>query len=359
VSEELLTGTDTTIAVTTVPTKSAFSFRRRERERERNGNRSRMRLLSSSTLELKWFLTEHIPPYAILSHRWGDNEVSFDDMMNPSENLHQITGYQKIQACCQQAAKDGFDYVWVDTCCIDKSSSAELSEAINSMYCWYQRAEVCYAYLSDVPSGDDPQSKTSMFARSRWFTRGWTLQELLAPVSVIFFDRQWVEIGTKASLQTLISDLTNIDAHILLDYYHTGNAISVAKKMSWASKRQTTRAEDRAYSLMGIFGINMPLLYGEGNNAFRRLQFEILKESTDHTLFAWIGEGTERGLLARSPAEFADCGCVREVNENWGKSPYSMTNRGLLINLRLKWIWGTAGITTDPGNVVNAARAKP
>lgn len=176
------------------------------------------------------------------------------------------------------------------------------------MYRWYQKAEVCYAYLFDVPSGDEHHLRISMFAQSRWWTRGWTLQELLAPMSVVFFDQEWVEIGTKASLQTLISDLTAIEAHILLDYYDAANTIIVAEKFLWASKRETTRFEDRAYCLLGIFGINMPLLYGEGNNAFRRLQLDILKGSTDHTLFAWTGEGMERGLLAQSPAEFANCG---------------------------------------------------
>jgi Heterokaryon incompatibility protein (HET) len=307
-----------------------------------------MRLLDSSTLKLKWFLAEHVPPYAILSHTWGDDEVSFNHMTNASESLQETAGYRKIKDCCQQAMADGFDYVWVDTCCIDKSSSAELSEAINSMFRWYQRAEVCYAYLFDLPSGDEHRLETSMFAQSRWWTRGWTLQELLAPTSVVFFDQEWVEIGTKASLQTLISDLTAIEAHILLDYYDKGDTISVAKKMSWASKRQTTRVEDRAYCLMGIFGINMPLLYGEGNNAFQRLQLEILKGSTDHTLFAWTGEGTQRGLLAQSPAEFANCGCVREVNDNWAKMPYSMTNRGLCINLPFEWILGNSSYYDRP-----------
>jgi hypothetical protein len=199
------------------------------------------------------------------------------------------------------------------------------------MYRWYQGAEICYAYLVDVPScGDDHQHQleNSALARSSWFTRGWTLQELLAPFSVTFFDQNWVEIGTRASLQELISDRTGIGPQILFNYHEAAADISVAQKMSWASRRETTRVEDRANCLMGIFGINMPFLYGEGNDAFRRLQLEILKVSTDHTLFAWTGSGTERGLLARSPAEFADCGSVREVDTNWAKSPYSMTKRG-------------------------------
>lgn len=237
---------------------------------------------------------------------------------------------------------DGFDYVWVDTCCIDKTSSAELSEAINSMYVWYRGADVCYVYMADVvDTREDFHSQPglgSAFGQSRWWTRGWTLQELLAPTCLTFFDQNWREIGTKASLQELISDLTGIDAQTLLDYDANRSLVSVAQKMSWAANRQTTRREDHAYCLLGIFGINMPLLYGEGNQAFRRLQLEILKQSTDHSLFAWKGGVLETGLLAYSPANFADCGSVREVVDNWIKSPYEMTNKGLRINLRFKWI---------------------
>ena len=306
-----------------------------------------MRLLTTSTIELEWFLTENLPDYSILSHTWGDDEVSFQDMVNPCEGLDETAGYKKIQACCAQAASEGLEYVWVDTCCIDKTSSAELSEAINSMYLWYQRAEVCYAYLADVPGcEDDCDFERSGFSQSRWFTRGWTLQELLAPSSLVFLDETWVEIGTKASLQELVSEITGIDSQILLDY--DGSYITVAQKMYWASKRETTRVEDRAYSLMGLFGVNMPLLYGEGENAFRRLQLEILKVSTDHSLFAWKGDGTERGLLARSPIEFADCNGICEMNDNWPKPPYSMTNRGLRINLHLKWIPPDCGYYDKP-----------
>ncbi|KAL9634914.1 MAG: hypothetical protein Q9164_003799 [Protoblastenia rupestris] len=169
---------------------------------------------------------------------------------------------------------------------------------------------------------------------------------MLAPMSLTFFDQDWTEIGTKASLQTLISDLTGIDNQILLN--NDAGDVSVAQKLSWASKRETTRVEDQAYCLMGIFGINMPLLYGEGDNAFRRLQLEILKVSTDHTLFAWTGEGQDRGLLARSPSEFVNCGSVCEVNGNWAKSPYSMTNKGLSIDLRLMWILGNSSYYDRP-----------
>jgi hypothetical protein len=135
------------------------------------------------------------------------------------------------------------------------------------MYRWYQESQVCYAYLCDVPAGDVVGGdQLSDFRNSQWFTRGWTLQELLAPNMIIFFDKAWGEIGTKASLSKPIKVITGID-----DLYNFRSA-SVAQKMSWAARRKTTRVEDRAYSLMGIFNIHMPTLYGEGERAFLRLQ---------------------------------------------------------------------------------------
>ena len=167
------------------------------------------------------------------------------------------------------AVADGFDYIWIDTCCIDKTSSAELSEALNSMYRWYQEAEECYAYLADVPHNSINRATgvTGPSWKSRWFTRGWTLQELIAPLSVIFLNSEWQEIGTKSNLQRDISEITGIPSSFLLgdDLRHA----SIAQRMSWASKRETTRIEDLAYYLMGLFGIYMPMLYGEGERAYR------------------------------------------------------------------------------------------
>ncbi|KAK4231829.1 HET-domain-containing protein [Podospora fimiseda] len=212
------------------------------------------------------FLGDDIPPFAILSHTWGKEEK----------------GIEKVLGACAQAAEDGFKYIWIDTCCIDKSSSAELSEAINSMYQWYGDADVCYAFLSDVTSDEDPHEEDSSFRESRWFTRGWTLQELIAPPIVVFYDCNWVEIGTRSSLQSLCVEITQINA----EYFDTMNLsqFSAAQKMSWAASRETTRI-DMAYSLLGLFGINMPLLYGEGAKAFIRLQEEILRLSEDDSLF--------------------------------------------------------------------------
>jgi hypothetical protein len=233
----------------------------------------------------------------------------------------------------------GFEYVWIDTCCIDKERSAELSEAINSMYRWYKEAQVCIAYLADVPSEDSPRSLYSALAMSRWFTRGWTLQELIAPPTVKFYGRDWREIGTKWSLQKIISEVTGIPVEVLT----TGDLrdISVAQRMSWASRRETTRHEDLAYCLMGLFDVNMPILYGEGERAFTRLQEEIINISNDHSLFAWqalkdsLSDRIYRGLLADFPSDFVHSSQITPSRPNSSSALYQMTKLGSCIELPL------------------------
>ena len=264
-----------------------------------------MRLLHTSTLKLHEFFGDQIPSYAILSHTWGNEEVTLQDL--EKEESKNRAGYAKITGCCALALSTGWEWVWIDTCCIDKTSSAELSKAINSMYRWYRDSEVCYAYLTDcfLPLG---KISDVDFCKSRWFSRGWTLQELLAPGTVIFYDRNWREIGTKSSLTPQISFVTGISSQDMAD----PQSASIAAKMSWASRRQTSRVEDMAYSLLGIFDLTMPLLYGEGHNAFRRLQYElIVARSDDESIFAWTHDGPRpSGMLAPSPAAFADSGDV-------------------------------------------------
>ncbi|KDR67584.1 hypothetical protein GALMADRAFT_130388, partial [Galerina marginata CBS 339.88] len=287
-----------------------------------------MRLLDVHQLKLKEFFDERKrPEYAILSHTWGEGEVSLQDLSTPAATA--MAGFSKIKRCCELAIQDGFEYIWVDTCCIDKTSSSELSEAINSMYQWYKSATVCYAYLSDVVPGDDPTDPHSSFSQSRWFTRGWTLQELLAPKIVTFHDSDWTEIGTKFNLKAEISRITGISREVLSN--EPIGAFSIAQRMSWASKRETTRVEDIAYSLMGIFGINMPTLYGEGKRAFIRLQYEILRTSDDHSLFAWIHPWKRSGLLASSPLQFQHSQAIQRLEVPSSGYPYSMTNKGLHI----------------------------
>jgi hypothetical protein len=222
---------------------------------------------------------DDIPPYAILSHTWGPEEVTFGDMMYG--NGTSKTGFDKIRFCGEQARDDSLHYFWVDTCCIDKSSSAELAEAINSMFRWYHDAAKCYVFLSDVLK-DTIESKDqsrqlpweSAFRESRWFKRGWTLQELIAPASVGFFSKNQECLGDKKSLERLICEITGIPSKAL-----RGSPLadfSTTERMSWAANRQTTREEDMAYSLLGIFDVYMPLIYSEGReNAVGRLRDEI------------------------------------------------------------------------------------
>jgi hypothetical protein len=249
-----------------------------------------------------------------------------------------LPSFEKIRGACRQAAIDGFKFVWVDTCCIDKSSSAELSEAINSMFRWYADAEICYAYLSDVEEVGEGFEAESQFRKSRWFTRGWTLQELLAPKKVIFYSHKWIELGSKEEFATMISEIAGIDYEALrvLDI----TRFSVAERMSWASGRVTTRQEDIAYCLLGLFGVNMPLLYGEGERAFIRLEEEIIKRSDDHSIFAWTSSSDApyitSGLLATSPLQFKHSGRIDSFRGATDQSrPYLMTNKGLSIKMNL------------------------
>src|SRR5467141_2342887 len=231
-------------------------------------------------------VNDDIPCYAILSHTWGPDteEVSFKDMMDGTAKS-KVPGYNKIRFCGEQARRDGLQYFWIDTCCIDKSSSTELQEAINSMFRWYRDAAKCYVYLADVPRlALDTDSQSSQlpwewsFRKSRWFTRGWTLQELGAPAIVEFFSEEGEQLGNKESLERHIHEVTGIPVKAL-----RGGPLSdfsVPERILWAEKRETTREEDKAYSLLGIFDVYMPLIYGEGiENAFKRLREEMDKAS--------------------------------------------------------------------------------
>ncbi|KAL9038313.1 MAG: hypothetical protein Q9214_005328 [Letrouitia sp. 1 TL-2023] len=302
-----------------------------------------MYLLNTSSLQLHLFQRIYDVNYAILSHTWGEGEVSFEQLQ--SGNYNHLAGYRKIKAACDLASKDGWGWVWIDTCCIDKKSSAELSEAINSMYLWYKVAVVCYAYLEDVSLKAAGHKAISVrpsktFQESRWFTRGWTLQELLAPRLVIFYDRDWIQIGSKSSLQAEVSVTTGIG----IDHLRKPQEASAAQKLSWASQRSTTRQEDEAYCLLGLFDVNMPLVYGEGRKAFRRLQEEIINSSNDHSVFAWddisaaytIGYSDFElsSMLASSPKRFIHSGSVAQCGESRSCRPCSFVNRGVSIMLK-------------------------
>ncbi|RSL45093.1 hypothetical protein CEP51_016139 [Fusarium floridanum] len=288
-----------------------------------------MRLLHTEDFELKTFLGKKKPAYAILSHTWGRDEVLFQDFQHDAiGDWRERHGAAKVIGAAAQAASDGYQFIWIDTCCIDKSSSAELSEAINSMYAWYKRAKVCYAYLEDILVPD-----ASILGLSRWFTRGWTLQELIAPSDVRFFNASWEFIGRRDQLATLISDITRIDADLLkhgqqslLETYPIG------QRMAWAAGRNTTRTEDMAYCLLGLFQVNMPLLYGEGRKAFLRLQEEILKQSTskDHSILLHRESGY---IFASQPSSF-NIGC--ELRRWPARTDIGLVQDGVRLTLNVQ-----------------------
>jgi hypothetical protein len=278
-----------------------------------------MWLLHTRELRLEEFYGSRPPRYAILSHRW-EQEISFQELQQAIAVLMptgsaKLTGdrFTKIQKTRELAtSRDKLDWVWIDTCCINKESSAGLSEAINSMYRYYSSSAVCYAYLSDVRWGREPQLDTRLdvdsyqmaltsFKDSAWFSRGWTLQELLAPSQVLFFDRDWQFIGERNDFAQHISSITKISEAMLrrttpgMPVRRTQRIVlaPVAEKMSWAAKRHTTRQEDLAYSLLGLFDVSMPLLYGEGGKAFMRLQLEIIRKGADESIFAWRREAVD------------------------------------------------------------------
>jgi hypothetical protein len=270
-----------------------------------------MRLLNTQTLELTSFIGE-VPEYVILSHRWDEGEILFEDVLgeplnsdnNPAKTKR---GFTKVLGTCKLAASDGFQWVWIDSCCIDKSSSAELQEAINSMFKWYQEAQICYAYLSDVP--DEPSGWSKAFDQSQWFTRGWTLQELLAPCNVEFYSADWSPIGTKLCRAETVALITGIETAALEHGWMSGvDKFCAAQKLSWAAHRLVSKAEDKAYCLFGLFNVNMPLLYGEGElKAFRRLQLAIYEESADHTLFLYTRSRSLHYAPLLAPSTEAFC----------------------------------------------------
>lgn len=288
-----------------------------------------MRLLNASNYEFEEF-QENVPQYAILSHRWGNGEVTYQDMLKPNPEAHK--GWSKVENCCRVALSRGLAYVWIDTCCIDKSSSAELTESINSMYSWYESAVECYAYLADVTEASIKNRMpiiSEEMAKSDWFKRGWTLQELIAPSVLIFFNQYWVRIQTRNEFSGLIRQITGI-SQTLLEGKASLSDFSLAQKMAWAAPRRTTRPEDEAYSLLGIFEVNMPLLYGEGTRAFRRLQEEIIKQYDDQTLFAWHNDKEIKPVLAPSAACFGglhDLICIHPTNDD--RFGHTVTNSGL------------------------------
>ncbi|KAH8803635.1 hypothetical protein F5884DRAFT_712496, partial [Xylogone sp. PMI_703] len=306
-----------------------------------------MWLIDCKTLEMRDIVNPEDNRYVILSHTWEDEEVDFQEMRFQRNIAMKKKGFNKINMTCDIAKERGIPYAWIDTCYIDKTSGAALSDTINSMFRWYKDSSICLAYLSDVSIYDLERyenGEMTAFPNSRWFTRGWTLQELIAPEIVYFYDMSWRFLGSKQTYIKKISDITGIDLKIL-ERSEFLSTVPVGRRMSWASNRKTTRVEDMAYCLLGIFDINMPMIYGEGTKAFLRLQEEIAQNIDDLSLFAWTGQDLARndrlpmygirGVLARSPAEFVSCKTLRNIRYTPITKEFSMTNRGLKIKTLL------------------------
>ena len=326
-----------------------------------------MWLINIDTLKLEEFFGEKAPSYAIISHTWGETEATFTEWRKSKKIKRELSkhrpGYLKIIDACQFVKSKLCDvrYLWIDTACIDKRSSADLSEAINSMFAWYKNSAICLVYMADVnlplewdwvhPSQAGKPSTSFFlpniirqpFLSSRWFTRGWTLQELLAPKKLWYISKNWKIIGSHDEMIHYTSEASDIPADVLRGETPL-NQITVAQKMAWAARRQTTRTEDQAYCLMGIFNVSMPLIYGEGSKAFLRLQEAIIKESHDHSIFMWDGEGRPQAL-APSPSAFG--AACRSATSSPSKStgfstsplylvktdPYYITNIGVCMTL--------------------------
>lgn len=302
-----------------------------------------MRLINVESLDIESFLGQP-KPYVILSHRWGSHEVKFEDYASVKDKIKgQITkpqvndpntGISKIAKACLQCRKLKLEHLWIDTCCIDKRSTSEESESINSMFSWYKEAKICLVYLPDIGNGF-PKA----FSESEWFSRGWTLQELLAPRDVTFFDRDWNTLGTKTSLSSEIEKATRIAHRHIIDF----KTASIATRMSWQARRQTTRAEDLAYSLFGIFDVGMDLRYGERDKAFRRLQEQIINSHPqDESILAWIsnelGDDKQPGILAPRPDCFKDSATLTVASPSHKYVPrtvYHLSNKGLEISVRM------------------------
>ncbi|SPJ82352.1 uncharacterized protein FTOL_09757 [Fusarium torulosum] len=302
-----------------------------------------MWLINTHTLALEEFFGPDRPHYVILSHTWGKGEVTFQEFRSGLQSYKSRPGAQKILKTCELARARGFDYVWIDTCCIDKTNSVELAEAINSMFEWYASAAECYVYLQDLA----PDAHIHTLKSSRWFSRGWTLQELLAPDDLTFFDQDWHRRGTKHDLAALIDEATGISQQILRDK-HLLSQVPVSHKMSWAAYRQTTRPEDIAYCLIGIFDVKMAFIYGEGRkNAFFRLQEEIMRRTNDMSIFAWQSLSVNekyRGVLASGPEEFVNGSLYQQARTSLDTPEFTMTNKGVRIHSGLEY--------TDNGDVV-------
>lgn len=309
-----------------------------------------MRLLNVNTLAIEEVVGSPLEHnYAILSHTWlHGQEVSLREwdtaiagVSSKCDEIKRSRGWAKIEAACLETRRWGLEYLWVDTICIDRTNSTEVSETINCTYAWYQHSAICFVHLADVVGDDlDDEDCLDDFRDSRWFTRGFTLQELVAPIEVIFFSQDWQVLGTKDELLQTLADITGVRAEVLTHEEHL-SSVCIAEKMSWLAHRDTTRIEDMAYCMLGLLEINMPLRYGEGEQAFLRLQQNIIDSRDDQTILCWTlptasVPARDDIILAPDPSCFLSCGTVMEPPKRQRREPScAMTSAGLHIQVPL------------------------
>jgi hypothetical protein len=287
------------------------------------------------------------PRYAILSHRWGEDEITYQEFMyftsseygkQPSiakmlgfdDRKREGPGFQKVMNAVNKAVELGFRWLWCDCVCINKDSSAELSEAINSMYAWYRDAALCIVHLSDVADLAEDQTILKAVLASRWWSRGWTLQEFIAPRKLQFYTADWIYLTDKADLANHTEVIAGIPSKYILR--KDNDMACVAERLRWAAGRATTRPEDMAYCLLGLATVNMPLLYGEGGaRAWRRLQEAIVSTISDDSIFAIKPpkhKSPKTYLFARRPSDFMS-GLTCTQQGSYGDTVISITNIGI------------------------------
>ncbi|KAK4495166.1 hypothetical protein PRZ48_013493 [Zasmidium cellare] len=321
-----------------------------------------MRLINVHTLEISTFADSEVPLYAALSHRWGRDEVEYHEFTDAS--ARNKAGFAKIQNVCREVRDWSWSFkrrpphghteqhrcervhwVWIDTCCIDKRNFTEYAEAITSMWAWYKSAAFCIVYLRDVKQYKLRRDTLTAVRDSEWFERGWTLQELLAPRTLFFYSNNWKQVGSSAEsdLMETISRASGIPARCMGNRGVKMKDISVAKRMSWASGRKTTKPEDLACCLLGMFEVYMPLMYGEGFRvAFQRLQRTIIECYDDESIFAFTPQSGQDGVLATNLRDFANCGNVIKCTRQQ-RLAYSISNRGLQFNATAIDVGSTIG----------------
>ena len=340
-----------------------------------------IRLLNVKNFQFREYDEGNLPAYAILSHVWYNEEKKIELVYDSFESLprnangvpqcpkdqNYAKSHDKIMKTCQETRKLGegsgkrVDFVWIDSICIDKRNAGERDRAIRSMWRFYGDAACCIVWLQDVEWSKNNKPRVDQaFENARWFSRGWTLQELIAPKIVYFFNRSWDLLGTKWSLAAEITSRTRIERKFLKP--EKARSATIAQRLSWAAGRNTTEPEDRVYSLFGLFNVDIEVKYGGPNpreeryrTAFSLMQKEILRDSTDESLFAWRNPSLKSsGLLAPSIDCFKDSNQIVSYHGNDLRTRSVRIDSAGLHFPAPNWKMGQGNV--NPGDLAFAAK---